>query len=260
MPSAFFRSLIEVPATYQARTTWCPWLAIGASLAIFIGAASLSLVLSELIAGASGGRSIFETIRAGGAQEDIKRYSMIWTAAMQVVLIVLTVGAASLFRANPKDVLALRVPSQGWGVLVPAFAVLFLVTSLYSGAAYLLWPHGVFSDLKPFHEMMRSDSGFVLALAGVVGAPLSEELLFRGFLLAALSRSRLGFWGAVIVSNTAWTALHAQYSLIGLGEVFLVGLVQSWLLWRTGSLWVPIICHAIYNGLILLALFMVPIT
>jgi len=92
-----------------------------------------------------------------------------------------------------------------------------------------------------------------------VGAPLAEELLFRGFLLSALARSRLGFWGAAIVCSGLWTALHAGYSLAGVIEVFLIGLYLSWLLWRTGSLRVTLFCHGLYNALVLVVLLNVPL-
>jgi membrane protease YdiL (CAAX protease family) len=91
-----------------------------------------------------------------------------------------------------------------------------------------------------------------VAVVGL-GAPLSEELLFRGFLLSALTRP-LGFWGAALLANAPWTALHWGYSSVGLTQVFVIGLFFSWLLWRTGSLRVPILCHAAFNGLVLLVL------
>ena len=93
-----------------------------------------------------------------------------------------------------------------------------------------------------------------IGLAIVVGAPLSEELLFRGFLLSALAQSRLGYFGAALLTTLGWTVLHAGYSGLGLIEVFLAGLLFSWLLWRTGNLWVPIACHAFYNGIVLFAI------
>jgi len=99
----------------------------------------------------------------------------------------------------------------------------------------------------------------VFALALVVGAPVSEEILFRGFLLSALAQSRLGFFGAAMVTTLAWTILHAGYSGIGLIEVFLAGLLFSWLLWRTGSLWVPLVCHGIYNGVVTIAILVLPL-
>ena len=44
--------------------------------------------------------------------------------------------------------------------------------------------------------------------------------------------------------------MHAGYSLVGILEVFLIGMFFSWLLWRTGSLRVAIVCHAVYNSLV----------
>ena len=61
------------------------------------------------------------------------------------------------------------------------------------------------------------------------------------------------------MTTTLWTALHAGYSLAGIVEVFTIGLFFSWLLWRTGSLRVPLFCHALYNSLIVLVLRHVPL-
>jgi membrane protease YdiL (CAAX protease family) len=42
----------------------------------------------------------------------------------------------------------------------------------------------------------------------LIAGPISEELLFRGFLLSALAKSRAGFWGAAVISDIAWTLTH----------------------------------------------------
>jgi membrane protease YdiL (CAAX protease family) len=108
------------------------------------------------------------------------------------------------------------------------------------------------TDLRPFVDLIRGPDWALAAAVVAFGAPLSEEMLFRGFLLSALARTRLGFWGAALVSNLPWAALHAGYSAVGLAEVFAIGLLFSWLLWRTGSLRVLIFCHALYNALVLM--------
>jgi membrane protease YdiL (CAAX protease family) len=41
--------------------------------------------------------------------------------------------------------------------------------------------------------------------------------------------------------------------------VVLIGFYFSWLLVRTGSLWVPIFCHATYNTALVLALRYLPL-
>ena len=65
--------------------------------------------------------------------------------------------------------------------------------------------------------------------------------------------------GAALISTALWTSLHASYTLLGIAEVFLIGLFFCWLLWRTGSLWVAIFCHALYNSLIVVVLRYVPL-
>jgi len=81
------------------------------------------------------------------------------------------------------------------------------------------------------------------AVATVVGAAVEEELLFRAFLTAALARSPLGYAGAAVVTSVLWTALHYTYPLRDMTVLFAMGLFQSWLLWRTGSIRGPILCH-----------------
>ena len=73
--------------------------------------------------------------------------------------------------------------------------------------------------------------------------------MFRGFLLSALAKSKIGFWGAAIFTDAAWTAVHAPYqSWDALLTIFLFGLLVSFLLWRTGSLWTCIFAHMTVNA------------
>lgn len=87
----------------------------------------------------------------------------------------------------------------------------------------------------------------LLWFAVVVGAPLFEEFFFRGFALAGLRYSRLGAIGAVLLTALGWTALHTQYDLIDLSDLFLFGLLLGYARIRSGSLFVPIGMHALNN-------------
>jgi membrane protease YdiL (CAAX protease family) len=117
-----------------------------------------------------------------------------------------------------------------------------------------------FADLRPLVKLVGGTQWLMGLVVVGVGAPLAEELLFRGFLFSALAGSRVGLLGAALLTSAAWTALHAGYTLNGLAEVFLVGLFFSWLLWRTGSLRVAIFCHGLYNTLVVMVLRYVPLT
>jgi CAAX protease family protein len=187
------------------------------------------------------------------------RAALVTLAVWQGVTIVLTLIASALFRGRPSDVLALRRPVGSPGVYAKAIALMFALQVGVSIVQYYLIPEDMFTDLRPFVQFVTGSDWLLAFMVVGIGAPLSEELLFRGFLLSALARARLGFWGAALVVSGLWTALHVGYSLAGVIEVFLIGIYFSWLLWRTGSLRVAIFCHALYNSLIVLVLRHVPL-
>jgi hypothetical protein len=94
-----------------------------------------------------------------------------------------------------------------------------------------------------------------VALAAVILAPLWEELTFRGFLLSALAKSRLGYWPAAAISSGLWTLLHWGYSWPGLVSVFLAGIGLSWIMKRTGSMAAVVIAHSVINAFSLVIVY-----
>lgn len=95
-----------------------------------------------------------------------------------------------------------------------------------------------------------------LVVIRIVGAalivPLMEELFWRSFLqrwiqqqdFLALDPAQTGMRALFMVS-VVFAVAHNQW-LAGL----IAGLVYGWLYIRTGSLWVPILAHAVTNGLL----------
>jgi len=87
----------------------------------------------------------------------------------------------------------------------------------------------------------------LLVLAGVVvGAPLYEELLFRG-VLQAFVRRLLPAWPAIAATALAFTLPHDG----GWLPVLALGAALSWLMARTGNLLAPLLFHMLHNGLVL---------
>jgi CAAX prenyl protease-like protein len=90
----------------------------------------------------------------------------------------------------------------------------------------------------------------LLGLAVVV--PVVEELFWRSFILRWLERpdflnvapARCGF-RALVVTSVLFALEHNQW-LAGL----IAGLVYGWVYMRTAKLWVPVIAHAVTNGLL----------
>lgn len=244
------------PPAYRARSPWHPVLAVAAAFAI-IGIAAM---LATTLVGTLRLPSPLGLPRVDALPSDERRVWImsVWLLGLQFIIIVLVIAAAGLFGGRRAEVLALDRPAPA-RLVIAAIVLMFAAQVAYNAIVLPIARDTVLEDVRPYIEPLRSDAFWLFALAIVVGAPLSEELLFRGFLLSALARSRLGFFGGALLTTLGWTVLHAGYSGLGLVEVFLAGLFFSWLLWRTGSLWVPLICHALYNGVVLVALLFVPV-
>lgn len=181
-------------------------------------------------------------------------------AGFQSTVVALTLLVSCVSGSRPAAALMLRGPAGGARIVATALLGLAAFAVIYAAIALSIDRSAVVDDLAPARALIRSEHGLAALVVLGVGAPLAEELLFRGFLYPALSKSRLGLAGAAIVSTLGWTALHAGYSLLGLVEVFLIGLYFCWLLVRTGSLWVPMLCHGVYNTTLALGLKWLPIS
>jgi membrane protease YdiL (CAAX protease family) len=249
------RELVRGPPAYEPRSPWHPVLAVVAAIAIL---AAGTLIATALIGTLDLVPPRVRLPRSVTAAHDASAgwLMAVWLLAMQATVIAMVVAASGFFGGRPSAVLAL----DGWAptrFFVAAVVLMFLLQLAYNAVVLPFARDTVMEDVKPFLEPLRSDAAPLFVLAISVGAPVSEELLFRGFLQSALAQTRLGYFGAALLTTLGWTALHAGYSGLGLVEVFIAGLFFSWLLWRTGNLWVPIVCHAVYNSTVLVALIVV---
>ncbi|MCG2661275.1 MAG: CPBP family intramembrane metalloprotease [Kiritimatiellae bacterium] len=88
----------------------------------------------------------------------------------------------------------------------------------------------------------------LLALLGLamIVAPAAEEILFRGILLPLLMK-RLGAGPAVILSSALFALIHLHVPSFFPLFVLATGLALAYI--YTGSLWVPIMMHALFNGM-----------
>ena len=97
---------------------------------------------------------------------------------------------------------------------------------------------------------------FLLVFPSVaIGAPLAEEVIFRGQLFSALSSTRIGPFGTTLLTALMWSMLHVTEPWLSIGLIFVMGLIFGWLMVRFGSLWLTIACHSLWNGLYSLLIF-----
>lgn len=159
-------------------------------------------------------------------------------------------------RQSPFPLQALRlVPPT---VSLPRSALLTLVALGFSIVATFLY--GLIIDsleleaLRPPEirtEAIFPGIGFLLTLQALaLVTPISEEVLFRGFVLRGLL-GRIGAGPAIVSTALVFSALHLDTGTII--PIFLTGLALGWLNIRTGSLWPCIAAHAGQNAIALLA-------
>jgi len=154
--------------------------------------------------------------------------------------------AARLRGWRARDYLALVTPSRGEAV----FGFICLA-ALLIGADVVTWLIG--RDVVPgfmteAYKSARSSHALVLFfVAVVIVAPISEEIAFRGFLFRGLAASWLGVSGTLIATSAAWTAMHVQYDVFTLTQIFLIGLLLGWIRWASGSTLLTIGLHMLAN-------------
>lgn len=87
----------------------------------------------------------------------------------------------------------------------------------------------------------------LFVVLAVVFAPITEELLFRGWIYTGLRR-KIGIWEGINVSAALFALAHWESSQIYALVVFPVGLALGYVRERTGSLAASMAFHAIYNA------------
>lgn len=240
-PQRHARSL----APYRPASGWSAPASIAITLAIIaasIGGASALIGLMKQVPTRADGTTV-----------------MVLMGVSQTIMIALTLLAARRHGTRWADAFSLKPPAHGWKDYALGAVLIVATLVIVSAIAATVLGHDPLADLRQFTGVFKGDAWLLALVIVAIGAPLSEELLFRGFLQGALAKSSIGFVGGAAISIVLWTALHAGYSVVGMLEVVLIGVVFSFILWRSGSLRVSLVCHALYNGaLALFTRFMMP--
>lgn len=116
----------------------------------------------------------------------------------------------------------------------------------------LLGSHpNVWSAILASHH---GSAAFLLDVSqGAVITPFAEELMFRGFVFAALVQ-RTPVWFAVILSAALFAAWH--FELVSFAVHFVTGAGLALLYYRTRNLWSTIAAHGTINGVVFSVHFM----
>lgn len=248
------------PLLYAPSNPAGLWLALALALLLVVANGVFQAAAGTAILG------VFFDPALADQKSMIKAY-IIGIFPASLLTAVLAWQVAKIRGGRPQEVLALRWPDLGWlgwvalvgGFMIAMYAAIFVLVALFqiNLADYTPGPDGQSPTSgsaglvkEAMFDLANEPRLFWLAFPAVaIGAPLAEELVFRGQLFAALARSRAGYSGAVLITSALWSLLHITEPWLAVGIIFMMGLVLGALLIRFGSLWVTIACHAIWNGL-----------
>lgn len=222
-----------------ALRPWGYWATFGWALLAFV--ASTVAAVAFIVWSYSGDRSHLGKLREDGLALSLL---IIVAGPVQIAMLALAARLARWPAGKYFGLIRLRGRDVAIGV-----AGLVVLQVAINGFAYLLGKDSSSTQyMIDIYKSARAAGALVLLwLAIVVVAPLSEEIMFRGFLHRGWVRSPYGGVIAVIVICLLWSATHIQYDWLGLSYVFITGLWYGFMRWTSGSTTLTFLLHGFNN-------------
>ncbi len=180
------------------------------------------------------------------ADQQHLRFAMVMTAVSQVfsaalVLLVTRTSPREFARISGLSAIKVsRVPLI-CGLVVLTYIGVFIY-SLAAAASGISWLQ---PDSTVPQAVTREDSTlFITGIVTLIGAPLTEEIFFRGLIFGGLLR--WGFWPAALISGFLFSGVHFDPG--SLLPFMGIGVLLAWVYWRRRSLWDAVLFHFIFNA------------
>ncbi|MBB5030845.1 CPBP family intramembrane glutamic endopeptidase [Prosthecobacter vanneervenii] len=162
---------------------------------------------------------------------------------------------------NPAELFGLQqVHWRSIMFTVGVFSLIILLTINLASAATQTWLQGFWPDLEPqetvkaFQESDGIGFKLLVVLMAVVIAPLAEETMFRGFVYGVLKRYTDAPFAA-LASSLMFAIIHLHVG--SLLPLWMLAVLFCLAYEITGCLLAPMILHAIFNGVSILAMMFV---
>lgn len=168
-----------------------------------------------------------------------------------LVVAPLAILALAALRLPVRQSLGIDKPANSLLLAITAFAVcnmLFVIGVNAWVVERVFSPTDVFQQVRSLLSYFGSADipveTFWLFCVMVIGAPVAEELFFRGLLQNTLVRVWKP-WVAVLFTAVIFTLFH--FHPVRFVAVFELGLILGLVYHRTGSLWLVVLFHAVTN-------------
>jgi membrane protease YdiL (CAAX protease family) len=137
----------------------------------------------------------------------------------------------------------------GYLAVLPVWFALWLVTEcLFHALNLQSRTHVVLENINVFPPAWKA-----LAVLSVVGVgPLAEEVFFRGLVQSMVRRYTARPWPAILIGSTFFAVVHFNQPQ-AIPSLFALAVALGYNYERTGRLFSPILIHAIFNAVNLIA-------
>ncbi len=224
----------------EQRVWWGPWSGLGV--------ATLAYILPQIIA-------LLVMSAFGLSLEDQSFGSILITSLVEILTLAVVIGYIKLHKSD-LGVLGLRLKhalSVFWAI--PTYVAYFIVTALTISWLSHIFP-GFNADENQSIPFSTSISGSlrlgIVFMILVVLVPITEEVLFRGFLYKGF-KSKAGPVMAALLTSGLFGLAHMQWNISI--DTFILSFFLIYLYEKTESLWPSIALHSIKNCLAFLVLF-----
>ncbi|MDH4278392.1 MAG: CPBP family intramembrane metalloprotease [Acidimicrobiia bacterium] len=241
------------PARYRPQRPWWGFGDVILGVPFFLALSIVGFVVGLAITGVDGLLDMADSSDVTALPLGLLAFSLLFQQLGQGIwpLIVSRwkgLGPASDWRlvAKPRDI------GIGLGVAVLGLAgagVAGMVTSSLVG----LTDEAAADNTQFLREAAGTPWLAAILFAAVIGAPITEELFFRGLTLRAIEK-RMGSTWAIVLSGVIFTLPHftspdLRGTAVLFSSIFVVGLILGAVTVKTDRLAAAIVAHMIFNGI-----------
>ena len=254
-----FSSLNPVEGGERWKLPWGPLSAFVYGVAAFIGGQLLvAIVLGAYL------------IAFGMNQQQLERWftgihgNFVLVVCAELLTLALIMGFIKLRRGTLGQ---LGITKLQWKYVWMALAgagVYILLYIVLSTVAGLLMPTLNFDQEQKlgFDSPSGTPQLIMTAVSLVLLPPLTEEVLFRGFVYGGLRRA-VRFWPAVLITSVLFAVGHLEFGSgapllwVAAIDTFALSVVMCYIREKTGSIWPTIAMHVLKNGVAFTFLYLI---
>lgn len=176
------------------------------------------------------------------------KHIIIWMVIQQVWLI-----AGGLFSIKDLSILRGDINDVRWGVVAGIglfifntglnLCVVFVFNRLFGQEQVDLW---LTQEHLGIDRLLESGVWWLTSGLIIIGAPLGEELLFRGAFLSSLRVAITDKW-AILISAVCFALVH--FYMVQFIPVLASGIILGFLFTSNNNLVRPVIAHAVVNAI-----------